>query len=152
MAGSFVVRPDDGADVSAFGASIVLRGTPGATDDTMSLIDGTWIPGGFAPLPHVHREEDETFYTLAGQFEFRIGTDTVVADVGTLVFVPRGVLHGFKATGDVPARLVAWHTPGIGQFFLDLAKLGTKGAPEPPEIATLMRAWHMEVPREQLPS
>lgn len=96
------------------------------TGGVISLIDGTWLPGGFAPIPHVHRDEDESFYTLARQFEFRIGSDSVVADTGTLVFVPRGTLHGFKATGDQPARLLAWHTPGIGQFFLDLTDLGAK--------------------------
>lgn len=152
MAGSFVIHPGDGSDVGAFGASIVLRGTPEMTGGVISLIDGTWLPGGFAPIPHVHRGEDESFYTLAGQFEFLIGSDHVVADPGTLVFVPHRTLHGFKAIGDQPARLLAWHTPGIGQFFVDLTELGTEGRPDPSQIAALMRRWNMDVPAEQLPN
>jgi quercetin dioxygenase-like cupin family protein len=151
MAEPFVVEPVDGSDVGAFGADIILRGTPELTGGVVSLIDGTWQPGGFAPIPHVHQGEDETFYTLAGRFEFRIGDDRVVADPGTLVFVPRGILHGFRVAGDEPARLLAWHTPGIGQFFLDLAALGVEGPPDASTIAGLMRRWGMEVPREQLP-
>lgn len=84
-----------------------LRREGDPTGNVISLIDGTWQPGGFAPLPHVHRDEDETFYTLAGQFEFRIGGDRVVADAGTLAFVPRGTVHGFTVVGVDPARLLA---------------------------------------------
>jgi hypothetical protein len=47
MTGSFVIRPVDGSDVGAFGATIVLRGTPEMTGGVISLIDGTWHPGGF---------------------------------------------------------------------------------------------------------
>ena len=151
MAEPFVVQSVAGSDVSAFGNHIVLRGTPEMTGNVISLIDGVWQPGGFAPLPHVHRDEDETFYTLAGQFEFRIGDDRVVADAGALVFVPRGTVHGFTVVGDDPARLLAWHTPGIGQFFLDLADLA-KGQPDPVQIAALMRRWNMDVPGQELPT
>ena len=56
-----------------------------------------------------------------------------------------------KAGGDDPARLLAWHAPGFGQFFLDLADLA-KGQPDPTQIAALMRRWNMDVPGQDLPT
>jgi hypothetical protein len=101
--------------------------------------------------PHSWGRGRDLLHPRGGRFEFRIGDDRVAADPGTLVFVPRGILHGFTVAGDEPARLLAWHTPGIGQFFLDLAALGAEGPPDASTIASLMRRWDMEVPREQLP-
>src|SRR4051812_21021128 len=51
------------------------------------------VPTGGGPPPHIHRNEDETFYVLEGQCSFRLGDDTVVANPGDFVSVPRGTVH-----------------------------------------------------------
>ena len=35
------------------------------------------VPPGGGPPPHVHRNEDETFYVLEGRVEFRLGDERV---------------------------------------------------------------------------
>src|SRR5512133_258674 len=45
---------------------------------------------GAGPPPHTHREHEETFYVLEGEFEFFIGDDRAAAPTGTLIVVPRG--------------------------------------------------------------
>lgn len=37
------------------------------------------------------------FYILDGDFSFTLGTDELEVGAGSLVFIPRGTRHGFKA-------------------------------------------------------
>jgi quercetin dioxygenase-like cupin family protein len=76
------------------------------------------VPTGGGPPPHIHRNEDETFYLLEGQITFRLGDDSVVAGPGDFVNVPRGAVHCFRNEGSEPARMVLTFTPaGIEKFF-----------------------------------
>src|ERR671916_531376 len=52
-----------------------------------------YIPPGGGPPPHIHRNEDETFYVVEGTCSFRLGDETVLAGPGDFVNVPRGTVH-----------------------------------------------------------
>lgn len=54
------------------------------------------VPPGGGPPPHVHRQEDETFYVLDGELEFLLGEELVTGRTGDVVFVPRGTVHRFR--------------------------------------------------------
>ena len=76
------------------------------------------VPTGGGPPPHIHRNEDETFYLLEGQITFRLGDDSVVARPGDFVNVPRGAVHCFRNDSSELARMVLTFTPaGIEKFF-----------------------------------
>src|SRR5919108_6563144 len=40
------------------------------------------VPPGGGPPPHIHANEDETFYVLEGEVTIRLGDTTVTAGVG----------------------------------------------------------------------
>lgn len=92
------------------------------------------VPPGGGPPPHIHRREDETFYLIDGQVEFRLGDDVVTAGPGDFVNVPRGTVHCFRNTGTETARMVLTFTPaGIEHFFeetLDPAPNDVADAPD----------------------
>src|SRR5918998_1697922 len=67
-------------------------------------------PGGGRP-PHIHRNEDETFYVLEGRVSIRLGDETITAGAGDFVNVPRGVVHCFKNEGSATARMILTFTP-----------------------------------------
>src|SRR6267143_7200948 len=46
------------------------------------------VVGGGGPPPHVHREHEEAFYILEGEFTFILGDETALASKGTLVSYP----------------------------------------------------------------
>src|SRR3712207_4756457 len=46
------------------------------------------VPPGGGPPPHIHRNEDETFYILEGECTFRLGDETITARAGDFVNVP----------------------------------------------------------------
>lgn len=76
---------------------------------------------GTGPVPHRHTREDESFYILEGQLEFRIGDRgdrRIVATPGSLVFAPRGIPHTYKNVGATPARALVIISPaGLENFF-----------------------------------
>ena len=65
-----------------------------------------------APPPrHVHHRHDELIYVLEGEFTFEVDGRRSFAPAGALVFVPRGVEHGWVVERE-PARLLVVCTPG----------------------------------------
>ena len=84
---------------------------------------------GAGPPPHVHREHEETFYVLEGEFEFFVGDDQTAAPPGTLIVVPRGIPHNFRGTPG--SRLLVVATPGgLAGFFEELAAGHAAGRPD----------------------
>ena len=77
-----------------------------------------YVPPGGGPPPHIHRNEDETFYIVEGEIEFLLGEELVNGGVGDFVNVPRGVVHRFHNAGTTDARMILTFTPaGIEHFF-----------------------------------
>jgi len=60
----------------------------------------------------VHHKNDESFYIVSGALELLNGDETLLAEVGDLVFVPRGTRHRFKNIGDTDAHVLILMTPG----------------------------------------
>lgn len=76
------------------------------------------VPPQGGPPPHIHRDEDETFYVLEGSPTFRLGDERIVAGPGDFVNVPKGVLHCFRNFSDEPMKMILTFTPaGIERFF-----------------------------------
>ena len=80
------------------------------TNGVLSAVDA-FVPPGGGPVPHRHDLSDEVFHLLEGELEFTKGDETFVAEAGAVVFIPRGVRHGFRNQGRTPARMFLLHTP-----------------------------------------
>jgi mannose-6-phosphate isomerase-like protein (cupin superfamily) len=145
MSAPLVLRPSEGTKLAAFDVELTFKATGATTGGAYSIVEGIWRPGGFAPLPHIHTEQEESFYVLEGNFHFHMGDETLVADPGTFIIVPRGVLHSFSAAGDAPGKLLFMHSPPLEGFFFELQELTSAGA-EPSQIRELMGRWGMEAP------
>ena len=82
-----------------------------------------WFAPGAAPAPppHVHAEHTEAFLVLDGALRLLVEDSETVAGAGTLVVVPPGVVHTFRAEG--AARFLDLHTPsrGYGTFLRALS-------------------------------
>jgi mannose-6-phosphate isomerase-like protein (cupin superfamily) len=60
---------------------------------------------------HVHPDEDDAFYILAGELTFTFGAEQAAAPPGTFVLIPPGVEHGFRNDGEGPVRMLNIHAP-----------------------------------------
>ena len=83
------------------------------------------VQPGKGPPRHRHTREDEAFYVLEGQYEFRVGEQVIPASVGSFLFAPRGIPHTYKNVGATPSRHITIISPGgLEKFFEELAALG----------------------------
>ena len=72
---------------------------------------------GNVPPPHIHHREDETFYVLEGEMTFSVGDRTIKASRGTMVFLPRDVVHSFTIESEQVRILVLVTPAGAEGFF-----------------------------------
>lgn len=107
------------------------------------------VPPGGGPPPHVHRNEDETFYVLEGRVDFRLGDERVTAGPGDFVNVPRGEVHNFHNAGGEEARLILTFTPaGIEHFFEEtLERALDPSALVPDDVAEVSARYAEAAPR-----
>ncbi|NKC33877.1 cupin domain-containing protein [Falsiroseomonas selenitidurans] len=101
------------------------------------------IPPGGGPIPHVHHMEDEAFYVLDGTLSLYADGLRTHAGAGSLIFLPRGLPHGFHNLTQAPAAMLCLLSPGGGeQFFVEAGRPpgveGATGKPDPAEIARIL--------------
>jgi mannose-6-phosphate isomerase-like protein (cupin superfamily) len=141
--GAVVVRPGDGEAIWFLNGRMTLKMTGEQSHGAYGLTEAV-VPSGFSPPMHVHHREDESFYVLEGELTVRCGDDTFRAPAGSLVFLPRGVPHGFVVESDTPVRMLNLMTPGGGEGFFVAAgrPAGDDGlpAPGPVDVDRLRRA------------
>jgi quercetin dioxygenase-like cupin family protein len=114
------------------GDTLSLKATARETGGAYTLIEVLAAPGG-GPPPHIHDNEEETFYVLDGAFEILIGERVIRAQRGAFALVPRGTVHRFRCIGDGPGRMLVLFTPGgIEGFFREAGRAAVGASPAPP--------------------
>ena len=95
----------------------------------------------------MHPAQEELFEVLAGELQFRVGKNTIVAKPGDRVLVPAGTAHKFENIGDETAHFVCEVSPALGfeqliETMFSLAedgKVSKKGMPNPLRLAVIAR-------------
>jgi quercetin dioxygenase-like cupin family protein len=140
MSSAPVIRaPADNRGVTLGGHPMVFLVTGEDTRHT-SMFDWT-IPAGFATGLHVHRVQEETFYMLEGECEWKVGDQVVRATPGTFLFVTPGVPHNITNIIASPARvLMTVSPPGHEHYFKRLSELALQGRHSDPKVVGELRA------------
>lgn len=116
----FVLGPDEGEAYHWLGSLTLTKVRAADSSGGLDVVDHR-VPAGYAPPTHVHRESDEVFYLLDGTLEVTCGDDSWHVGPGSVVFLPRGVPHGFVAGPDRPARTLLLNAPaGFGEVIVEL--------------------------------
>jgi len=103
------------------------------------------VPPGGGPPPHIHRNEDETFYVVEGHADIRLGDQIVSAGAGDFVNVPRGKVHNFHNSGDSTMRMILTFTPaGIEHFFEETLERALDPTASPPDNVDEVAARYAE--------
>ena len=132
--GGVRIGPAEGRATRMPGAQLVTRKVGSdQTGGAYSLFEVTVGAGG-GEGPHVQHREDECFYVLEGRFGFAVEGEQIEAGPGSLVYVPKGVLHAFKNAGETTGRMLVSQTPG-GAYERFIEEVGPPEAGEgvPPE-------------------
>lgn len=136
--GAIHVPPGEGESIWIAGDTYNFKLTGKDTDGSYFMVEAP-VPPGAGPPPHVHKNEDECFYVLEGEFEFQNGEETIHATEGSVVHIPQGTLHRFENVSETDAKMLSFVTPaGLEEFFFEVgvpAKEGeTPPAPGPEEM------------------
>ncbi len=115
-----IVQPDGGKALWFLGDLYVVKlATPAFSVTEMTIAPA---PRGGAPL-HIHNREDEVFYVLDGALTYQVGDEKVEVAGGSVLYVPRGVLHGFSNLRRRPARALVFICPaGFEKFFEEVGQ------------------------------
>lgn len=62
-------------------------------------------PESGIPL-HIHHKEDEYIFLIQGRLTFQLGESVFPVEPGDTVYMPKGVLHGFRSTGSEDAHIL----------------------------------------------
>jgi quercetin dioxygenase-like cupin family protein len=138
------LRAGEGERLWIAGDTMWIKATAADTGGAYTLLEVLAAPGG-GPPPHIHANEEESFYVVDGVFEILIGDRVFRAEAGSTAIVPRGTVHRFRCAGDRPGRLLILFTPGgLEGFFREAGVPATDDGPPPPideaEIARTARA------------
>ena len=129
------------------------------------MVEGQTSGGGFslvehpmsahalaAPL-HRHLREDEYSFVLEGRMGALLGEEVLEANVGDLVFKPRGEWHTFWNAGEEPCRILEIISPaGFEQFFSELVALGGVAQADPAALGSLCERYGLEMDPSSVPS
>ena len=74
-------------------------------------------PGG--PPLHLHHDQDEFWYVMAGKYVFQVGSERYSAQTGDCLLGPREVPHAYAFVGPSLGRLIIGFTPAgkIQEYF-----------------------------------
>ena len=91
--------------------------------ETVGIFEDEVLPES-GPPPHLHRSQDETHYILEGHFEFVLGERKVNADAGSVVYVPRTMMHAFTNIGKEKGKLLFINTPAgpLEEFLVEFGE------------------------------
>jgi quercetin dioxygenase-like cupin family protein len=132
---------------SVTGETLMFRTTSGDTNGERVVVEAFVEPNGAVAAAHVHPAQEELFEVLAGELQFRVGKNTIVAKPGDRVLVPAGTAHKFENIGDETAHFVCEVSPALGfeqliETMFSLAedgKVNKKGMPNPLRLAVIAR-------------
>jgi quercetin dioxygenase-like cupin family protein len=112
-----IIRQDGEGEQMWFagGGAFTWKATSAETGGAFIMLEDRMVRGKTTPL-HLHPNEDEAIYVLAGELLVHIEGDEQRVGPGGLFFAPRGVPHAFVVTSET-ARVLAWQTPGTGESF-----------------------------------
>ncbi len=129
------------------GETLVFRTTAAETGGASVVVEAFVEPEGAVAAAHVHPAQEERFEILAGEVEFKLGKNTIVAKPGDRILVPAGTPHTFRNVGAETAHFVCEVSPALGfeqllETMFSLAadgKVNKKGMPNPLRLAVIAR-------------
>ena len=117
--GSIVLKPGEGKSVPVPGHKVTHKAVGADTGGAYSLLEIDLVGDG--PPQHIHKNEDEALYVIEGEIRVLMGARTITVTAGSLVLIPRGMVHAWCRSGQKPAKVLAIFNPAGFELFFDEA-------------------------------
>jgi quercetin dioxygenase-like cupin family protein len=141
-----IVTPEQAQSIRPFGLDMRVLLSTETAGGAISVLMAYHKPGE-GPPDHVHFSQEEMFFVVEGTYELTVGSLTSMAGPGTIVFIPRNVVHRFKNVGDTTARMLDWSLPG-GQdrYFKEISELAAGGGISSEKAAEISKKFDTNFP------
>jgi quercetin dioxygenase-like cupin family protein len=118
------------------------------TNGSMAMFEFMVPVGAKVPLPHSHKDYDETVYGVAGVMTFTVEGKLMDIGPGESCFIQRGAVHGFNNLKRTDAKALAVVTPALigPDYFKDMAAIVNAGGPPDVEKLKAVMLKHGLVP------
>lgn len=107
---SFFKAANTGTMVLGLGDIYTFLATTAETDGAYFVLEGM-VPPDAGPPPHIHRDQEESFYVVEGQLEIMVGGEVREGKSGDFVHVSKGTPHSFINRSQTVAKMVATFVP-----------------------------------------
>jgi len=125
----YMLHDQEGQGLESLGALVSVKASWEQTGGAFNLFEVTCPPGYATPL-HIHYAEDVVVYVLEGALTFFWGSEQKAALTGSYVYQPRGIPHGFRVEGSMPARILYLTFPaGLDRFVIEQEQLAPNAEP-----------------------
>ena len=110
------------------------------TNGSLDMFEMDVAEDGLMPVPHYHRNWDETIYGLRGTLMFDVGGKPITLSPEDTLFIPRGTVHGFENRSGKLATCLCVLTPGVlgAEYFRELSTVVAAGKPDPEVLREIM--------------
>ena len=118
--------------------------TKNDTSGALDLFEVMIPPNSRTPVPHYHRDWEETVYGLEGIVTWMVAGKRIEVGQGDDLFIPRGVVHGFVNETQAIAKMLCVLTPGVlgPEFFREMAvALSGSVPPDPTRMGEIMKRY-----------
>ena len=147
-----VIGPNGGKLVTlqTVGVRFMIPGQD--SENRFSLVEHPIPPLSLAAPLHRHSREDEYSFVLEGRMGALLGDDVVYAEVGDLVYKPRGQWHTFWNAIETPTRILEIISPsGFETFFEELAQIVVDGVPDESRFGSLRARYGLDMQLDSVP-
>jgi len=116
------VDHDDRKRLQTLGVLVSVLADTEQTNGAFNLFDAV-CPSGYETQLHIHYSEDVAIYVMEGALDIFWGDEKQQAKVGSFLFQPRGIPHGFRVTSLTDAHILYMTFPaGFDKFVVGLSK------------------------------
>lgn len=101
-----------------FGEPVEILTSSETTENQSCLMTQVSPPGG-GPPPHSHKNEDETFLVIEGEYELLVNGVSHRLMAGQAMHAKRGTTHTFRNVGTTPGTMLIAIVPGGLERYLE---------------------------------
>lgn len=123
--------PNEGEAFWFFDCLVTAKATKETTAGRVTVLEHRANQGTGSPL-HVHHNEDEWFYVMAGEVTFWVGGEVIVAPAGSFVYGPRDIPHTFMVSSDEAHFLLVTEPSGFDEFVRSVGEPAPRREIPPP--------------------
>lgn len=143
VSGAIILGPGEGRSIDLGGFRMSVKATSDDTRGAFSLLEAS-EPPDFGPPLHIHRDADEAFFVVSGEYIIFVEGRDFTCPAGTFIYIPKGLVHGFRV-GKVASRKLNLYTPAAMIGYFDDLAAALKGGADERAVSEIAQRYSMEV-------